>query len=550
MKPTRRSFLTGGILAGATVTVGLDTTVHTPRAVADALPRDAWQSNLLRTNPHGKLSYPRRGGLRLPDWGHVGYRQGQTPPNVPVVSEIAPTQGDNTAHIQSAIDQVGTLPKQADGFRGAILLKAGDYPVAGTLYLRHDGVVLRGEGSGEDSSSNTVLRATGNTPEKRDVLNIGGGTGQWNGDERDWLTEVPGTRTNITTDYVPLAGTSFTVADASMLSVGDNIIIVHPCSQDWLDAIDGGGTNQPIGPPWRVDSQPITFNRFITQIRGNRVSVDAPIHYQLDRSLTQSFIYKWDRANLITDVGVEDLRIHIEYSGDPLDENHAWNAIRLIEAEDAWVRDTTVRHYGMSGIGMYKATRITISGCQALDPVSLIAGSRRYAFNAERSTQQVLVTNCYANLARHAYVSNGTSTASGLVFHRCTAEDSLTSSEGHRRWTQGILFDNHKEINPNPGSSGIILALLNRGSGATQHGWAAVHSVAWAADVADATLSVQQAPTGQNYAIGCFGTVSGAGYSYSDPDATVGYIEGTNRLGLNPPSLYEAQKNARSGRVR
>ncbi|WP_156253369.1 right-handed parallel beta-helix repeat-containing protein [Pseudactinotalea terrae] len=538
MELTRRALLSAGVgltTAGALARPDLSTAAHAAAGTATT-----WQSDMLKVSRGGRLVYPRRGGLRLPDWAQVGYRNGQSPPEVPTVQTIGPVAGDNTSHLQTAIDAVGALPPGDNGFRGAILLQAGEYPVAGTVYLRHSGVVLRGVGDDADPATNTVIRAVGNTPNQRDVVVVGGGSGLWNGDARDWSEEVAGTRTDITSDVVPLAGNTFTVADPEALAVGDNVIIVHPCTQAWLDAIDGGGTAD--APPWAVGSQPIAYNRYVTAIEGDRVTIDAPVFYQLDRALSQSFVYVWDRAGLVTDVGVESLRVDIEFNGEDDDEDHAWNAIRLVEAENAWVRDCTMLHFGLSGVAMFKATRVTVSGCRALDPKSRITGSRRYSFSAERSVNLALVTDCYANHARHAYVSNGTTTASGIVFHRCVAEGSLTSSEGHRRWTHGLLYDNHLEIEP---VTGRALALYNRGSWGTQHGWSAAHCVAWKADVADSSLSVQQPPTAQNYAIGCFGTVNGDGVSASDDDAGPGYIEGTDRPGLEPDSLYEAQFAAR-----
>ncbi|WP_188194917.1 hypothetical protein [Nonomuraea sp. SYSU D8015] len=51
------------------------------------------------------------------------------------------------------------------------------------------------------------------------------------------------------------------------------------------------------------------------------------------------------------------------------------------------------------------------------------------------------------------------------------------------------------------------------------------------------TLIVQKPPTAQNYAIGCHGTVTGDG-PFQQP---AGHIEGANRPGLFPHSLYQAQ---------
>jgi hypothetical protein len=80
----------------------------------------------------------------------------------------------------------------------------------------------------------------------------------------------------------------------------------------------------------------------------------------------------------------------------------------------------------------------------------------------------------------------------------------------------------------------------------TSHGWAAVHSVCWNCDVAAGEIIIQKPPTGQNYAIGCFGfDVRGEKNGWLDftvPfDKDEGYIEGTDSVGLEPASLFMAQ---------
>lgn len=494
-----------------------------------ARPMAEWQSSLVHLDDDGRLVYESdHEGNRIPDFGHAGYAYGEQPvPDVPTVRTIGPVDGDNTAHIQAALDAVGALPQDDNGIRGALLLEAGEYGCAGRLLVNRSGVVLRGVGDGDDPSTSTILRALGDDPHQRDFLTVGAGGAT------SWWTAVPGTRTDITSERVTVGSRTFEVADVGALSVGDNVVIVHPCTERWLAAVDYGGTATDAG--WVVDEQPIVFNRWITAIDGDQVTVDVALFNHLDRGLSQSHVYVWDRANLVTDVGVERLRVDIAYDGDPdADENHAWNAIHVSGAEDFWLTGCTMLHFGLGGVWTTRATRGTVSHCRAVDPVSLIDGGRRYNFGLGSYSQQVLFRNCRASHARHAYVSNGTSSVSGVVFLRSSSEASLASSEGHRRWSQGMLWDNHTEIAP---ETSITLGIYNRGDYGTGHGWAAAHSVGWNCDLDGTRLVVQRPPTAQNYAIGCAGMVTGDGPF----DQPAGFIEGTDQPALNPESLYEAQ---------
>src|SRR5688500_5619110 len=79
-------------------------------------PAHARESAKVRFDSNGRLFYPAdASGNRIPDYSHAGYKGGGVPlPTVPVVLTLSPVAGDDTASIQAAIDQVGTLPVQAN----------------------------------------------------------------------------------------------------------------------------------------------------------------------------------------------------------------------------------------------------------------------------------------------------------------------------------------------------------------------------------------------------------------------------------------------------
>ncbi|MFC2084547.1 T9SS type A sorting domain-containing protein [Bacteroidota bacterium] len=504
-----------------------------------------WQSNIVYYDNNGKLVYERdEEGNSIPDFSYAGYKNGNdTIPFIPVVKTISPIEGDNSSHIKNAIfDLALNNPPDANGFRGALLLEAGIYEIHGTLEIKNSGVVLRGVGDGDNPDSNTIIYGKSNSPSKRTIMVVGGGS------NTEWEDQVSGTKTNILSDTILVGENTFDVENASRFSIGDNIIVYHPCTQEWLETIDFGGTHSEdpgaepgVDLPWSVDSQPIVYNRYITDIDSNKITVDVPFFNHLIRELSQSYIYKYSRSGLRYNIGIENLRVDIETENLVNDEDHAWTAIDFGLVEDAWVRDCTALHFYRSGFRTYSATRVTIENCIAIDPVSEIDGGRRYNFNTYRASQQILFKNCTATKGRHSYVSNGISTTSGIVFYNCTSSDAYAASEGHRQWTQGMLYDNHVELDgPRPGYNPRLLAFYNRGYYGTSHGWAAIHSVAWNCDVKEGHLTVQKPPTGQNYAIGCSGGLVD-GYGQSTFEEPAGYIEGTGQAGLNPQSLYMAQ---------
>ena len=190
-------------------------------------------------------------------------------------------------------------------------------------------------------------------------------------------------------------------------------------------------------------------------------------------------------------------------ASDTIPQGQAKNAIVLRGIEDAWVRDVTVTGFQLSGVLIETGSRITVSNVAALDPIHEVVPGFLYNFNASKAAQQILFTQTHASNGRHHYISNGMSWTSGIVFHRTTSTGAWSTSEGHRRWTMGLLFDAHSELDgPRAGGTPILLGLYNRGDYGTGHG------------------------------------------PFDQPG---GYLEGNNRSGLTPESLYEAQLFMRLG---
>ena len=149
-------------------------------------------SKIVYPDKDGKLVYmPDQKGNVIPDFSHCGYMGGGVAlPDISVIMTVEPRKsGDDTDRLQAKIDAISKWPINANGFRGALLFKSGMYRISRALQVKASGIVLRGEGDGEDG---TVFFATGK--EKTTLINFSGRGRR--------PREVDGTRQKIMDDYV------------------------------------------------------------------------------------------------------------------------------------------------------------------------------------------------------------------------------------------------------------------------------------------------------------------------------------------------------------
>ncbi|MEM6700191.1 MAG: peptidoglycan-binding protein, partial [Bacteroidota bacterium] len=468
-------------------------------------------------------------GNRIPDFSYAGCQiemdsLWQSSPS----RSIFPIEGDNTQHIQSAIDSIALLPLDENGYRGSLLLEEGVYEIAGTIRIPSSGIVVTGVGNQTDSTNNTILRATGNVPNQRNVMIVG------HPNSKSWRTVLPQFRVAITNEFLPVNSRSIQVANLDFFQVNQTVIVSMLSSQAWLNSVNGGDTDSDEA--WKVGEIDLYYKRKIVAIDtlAKKLILDVPIYDHFDANLTNGVVYPWLDENLVQQSAIENIHIEIETEGEET-ENHAWNGIKLEGVENCWVKDVVVEHFGYAAIYTNKANYVTIENCEGLAPHSLITGGRRYNFAVNAFSNNVLFTHCRATEGRHSFVSNGTSSVSGIVWHRCTSTEDYSTTEGHRRWSQALLFD---QLDFKNFTASTILGLHNRGRFGTGHGWAAVHSVAW--DVAQnnpgSRIVIQQPPGRQNYGIACQGRVTNQ-FTFTHP---LGYVEASNST-AGWASLYETQ---------
>ena len=506
----------------------------------------------------------------IPDFSRVGYHYGddEIPSYTNIIATLEPTgdQTDRLAEIQAALDA-------ADGSTNSVvLLKAGDYYVSNTINVQKSHLVLRGEG-GDKNDIRTRIIAVGDSTMNA-CIRLGG--------EQNQITDT-GSLTEIIEQYVPVGRMSLRIHDASKFSIGDRIIIYRPGTSTWIHDIKMDAISD--GEYWEPEIFHIYQERIVTGIIGNKIMLDAPIVMALDSHYGGGYVLKMTK-NRIYESGVENLFIESTY--DPtitrsiyddgywshkdhfpegiiyVDENHCHNGIKAVACEHCWVKGVSGQHFVFSLVGMGNNSRnVTVEDCHSYMPVSLIQGSRRYAFNANSKTSLGLFKNCTAEYDRHQFVTTSLSTGP-LVFTNCSATHCLGETGPHCFWATGVLYDCIK-MDSNKIS---VQDSDYTGTGAS-HGWQGANHVLWNCVapqiVCQSPWTVSgQHPTGKNYCIGCIGTkklsttkVSGQYLNdrpqaewIPDPGAensnnshvTSGTYFGAIANGL---SLYEAQLEAR-----
>ncbi|KKN12530.1 hypothetical protein LCGC14_1015560 [marine sediment metagenome] len=476
-------------------------------------------------------------GNRIPDFSGAGYMGGGVAiPDLPIVMTISPLGDgqDDLAQIQAAIDAVGaTVPLDANGLRGAVLLSAGVYEISGPIVLKIPGIVLRGEGNCDDG---TIIIHRGTDVEQSIRLFATGHTVEQ--------------RATITSGYVPVGGKKIKVSTTDGLEVGDFIKVNISHTQKWIDDIK-------LASFWNAANFEMEWEREIVSISNDTITLDLGVTSQIDttRGYASGTIEEIVSDNRSANIGVEDLVLMSDYDRsvtDPegrfIDEEHANIGIYVIGGSDFWVRRITGYFYSLNLVQTRGPShRITVEDCAMLDGVSTDnlgrhVGTRDYSFSL--SGRKALVQRSYSRNARHSFIINNV-TATSNVFLDCYSDFEHLSLEPHQGFSTGNLFDNVR-------TDGQFK--LNRVEG--NHGQRAGNSVLWNIKSdnqrsGNYDIELDAAPNGlaNNWVIGVINNGTGLGIGTPGAEGTYGepgFVESVGEL-VAPRSLYFAQLRDRLG---
>ncbi len=478
------------------------------------------------------------------DYSTCGYHASELPlPDAEVAAYVEWQEGDCSAVIQAAIDEVSQAIRRSEGNggkadnsvrRGAVLLGEGTFRIDHPLRITASGVVLRGMGRdktrlvkhGTDRGALVYIEGV-----NRSERGVKGSERGVKGSERDNTSFTQDT-IFIAADLIPAGSTTivtFTPTILPSFTPHERIDIVRPCTQEWIDHLDmadfGGGLDYT---GWKPTDTELRWDRTIVDVRGDTIVLDAPVTTAIEKRFGGAYVVRGCHDGELSECGVENLTLESAVNDwNPKDEDHCWDAIYIDNVRDCWVRRVNFQRFAGSAVNLQKRTsRITVEDCIASEPVSEIGGWRRQVFLTRG--QQTLFQRCISRHGIHDFAA-GFCAAGPNAFVECEGEGSLGFSGSIGSWAPGLLFD---IVN----IDGHDLRFANLEQFQFGTGWNTANSMFW-----QCTASTIEcySPDSLNRcsAHGCWGTLTGNGNWTSSNDH------------VQPRSLFYDQLEKRVGKL-
>lgn len=419
---------------------------------------------------------------KLPNFSHVGYLQGDSPlPTVKVVKTLEAISGDNSKAIQEAIEEVSRLPLDEKGHRGAILLKSGNYQLNRGLIISESGVVLRGEGQGENGTVLTDYRKPNSTNRSYlksfNTISI---------ESKNATIQSRSAPVRLAEDAF-VGDRSIKVENIGNLQKGDVINITKAANSQWINALNMSINN------WTTEFYQIQHRRVVESVEGNTIFLNSSLVDDFQLEYGGGFVSKISITNRIEKSAVENLRLRSTYEHLE-DENHVWNGIYVNGAQNSWIRNVTAEFFAFSAIWLTNSDYCTIQDCAAINFRSEILGDRRTAFIIGLESSFNFFQRCYVEDSRHDFTT-AAKVAGPNVFLDCIGVNTISDTGPHQRWASGTLYDNIY--------SSLIYARDAGFSGSGQ-GWTGVYQVFWN-NRATLGFLVQSPTLGKNWLVGAIG---------------------------------------------
>ncbi|MFI9025421.1 glycosyl hydrolase family 28-related protein [Streptomyces sp. NPDC053560] len=372
-------------LLGSAIGVAASAALPTVEATAAGHRTGLWGEFTARPFMHPQVPYVGRAGCRAdagPDRRSAAARSAGAR-DIDVVRDLG-AAADGSADAAPAINRAIETVGRRGG--GTVTLPPGTYRIDDVIRIGHDGVVLRGAGSGR-----TTLHATKNLTEL-----IGPYGSRYGGDKSSWswaggliwlcpearwdslVTAIKkqewpfeGWTGNRRDEWRPLTAVHpsrrgswrVTVDDTSRLDRGDLVLLRLADDPDHtlLEHMAGGGPG-PEAYVWGDKTKLTSYVPYewpvrIAHVKGSAVTFERPLPLDIrpewDPQLTT-------HVRALTGAGVEGLALEaVETPQSPHLLDKGYNGLVFQCAYDCWAQDVTVRHVD-NGFGFVAASACTL----------------------------------------------------------------------------------------------------------------------------------------------------------------------------------------------
>jgi hypothetical protein len=309
--------------------------------------------------------------------------------------------------------------------------------------------------------------------------------------------------------------------------VGEPVLVQRPVTDAWVKFM-GMDTLTRNGAPetWLAAGTLESWERTITAIAGNAVTLDVPISDSIDAKYTSppgATIAKRDDGGRIAQVGLEDIRFVSPVRAAGVE----FAFVRFDSVADGWIRNVALHNF-TNGIWLGPAVkRFTVEDTAVThDPTTYVTSEAPFDFWIEGS-QTLVHRSSSAGGNKIWYYATQVLTVGPNVLLGFSGTGTTSHVTGHQRWATGLLVDG--------GSVDGGVSFGNNGNLGNGEGWSMGWGLVWNTT---SDVRVEAPPGAMNWSIGATGAVpTGAGLgTYESPNAPVA-----------PKSLYLAQLCERLG---
>ena len=214
--------------------------------------------------------------------------------------------------------------------------------------------------------------------------------------------------------YVPVNARTLEVASGTSLRKGDRILVDRPSGKEWIASLGcdifGGGISA-LG--WKEGDMDLTWDRTVTEVNGNQITLDAPLTVALDAKYGTSSVITYQWNGRIRECGVENMTLISDYDKRyPKDEDHCWTGISIEDAENCWVRRVNFKHFAGSAILVQR------TGSHDVQPIGVLQaglGVIKQSGIAVTVKPAAKFLICHGKTSGDMVISAGDSTGNALI---------------------------------------------------------------------------------------------------------------------------------------